>query len=194
VSRSQSHAKNVASERRRWISHHARSLHVRVLALRMHTCSLNQYMLTKGKCNGERPARKTCRDHERLCGYASEPGITPVAALKRKYESLQAESADEHDLLGLLRTGSEAEAVKVLAYLRSSDNIQATLHQARNISDESSGLAALNMPPRRYAYQARSQSGLQATRASTDAPSIYLELNNSDSGTTWALPIDPYVG
>jgi hypothetical protein len=159
----------------------------------MHSRSLNQRMLTKGKCNGERPACKACCDHDRPCEYASEPGITPIAALKRKYESLQVESADERDLLGLLRTGSEAEAVKVLAYLRSSDNIQATLHQARNISDESSGLAALNVPPRRYAHQARSQSGLQAIRASMDTPSVYPELSDSDSRTPWALPIDPYV-
>jgi hypothetical protein len=159
----------------------------------MHTRSLNQCMLTKGKCNGERPACKACRDHDRPCKYASEPGITPVAALKRKYESLQAESADERDLLGLLRTGSEAEAVKVLAFLRSNDDIQATLQHARNPPDEPSALTALDMPPRRYAHQARNQPGLQATRASMDAPSIYPELSDSDSGTPWALPIDPYV-
>lgn len=159
----------------------------------MRTRFLNQCMLTKGKCNGERPACKACRDRDLLCEYASEPGVTPVAALQRKYESLQAESSDEHNLLGLLHTSSEEEAIKALAYLRSSDDIQATLNQARNIPHVSSGLAALDIPPRRPAYQATSQSGLQATRASMDTPSVYPELNGSDGGIPWALPIEPYV-
>jgi len=147
-------------------------------------------MLTKGKCNGERPACEACRDHGRTCEYAFEPGVTRAAALKRKYESLQAEKADEHDLLGLLRTGSEAEATKILAYLRSSNNIQTTLHQARS---GLSGLAALDLPPRQPAHQAASQSSVQATCASMDAPSIDPEIEDSDSGIFWALPIETYV-
>lgn len=154
---------------------------------------LRRCMLTKAKCNGERPACKACRDRDWPCKYASEPGLTPLAALKRKYESLQAESADEHDLLGFLRTGSEAEATKVLAYLRSSDDIRATLHEARNHPDESSGFTALHIPPHQPAHQAPSQSSPQTTRALMDAPSACPGLSDSDSGIPWGLPIEPYV-
>jgi hypothetical protein len=125
-----------------------------------------------------------------VCDYASEPGIAPVTALKRKYESLQAESADEHKLLGFLRTGSEEEATKVLAYLRSSDDIRATLRQAQ---DESGSLMALNILPRQSTSQAPIQSSLQATRVSVNSPSTHPGLGDSESELPWALPIEPYV-
>jgi hypothetical protein len=153
-------------------------------------------MLTKGKCDGERPACRTCREREQPCEYASELGVTPVASLKRKYESLQAGSANEHELLGILRTGSEEEAIKVLAYLRSSGDIQATLHQARNIANESGDLAASSIPPRRSVHRVESQSSLQATRGSTNVSSIHptaAQHDVSDGGIPWALPIEPYV-
>jgi hypothetical protein len=150
-------------------------------------------MLMKGKCNGDRPACKACRDREQSCQYASEPGITPVAALKRKYESLQAESADEHKLLGFLRTSSEEETIRVLAYLRSGNGIQATLHQAQHPLDGSGGLAASNIPEREPTHQASSQSSLQAIRASIDNPPIHPELGDTEGRLPWALPIEPYV-
>jgi hypothetical protein len=150
-------------------------------------------MLTRGKCNGELPTCKACRDRDQVCIYASKPGIAPVTALKRKYESLQAESADEHKLLGFLRTGSEEEAIKVLAYLRSSDDIQATLRQAQHLPDESGGPTALNITPRQSPYRAPSQSILQATRASINSPSTYPELGDLEGELPWALPIEPYV-
>jgi hypothetical protein len=135
-------------------------------------------------------------DRNQTCEYTCEPGITPVASLKRKYESLQAESTDEHDLLDILRTASDADAMKVLAHLRSSNNIQATLYQARNIEVGSSDLAVQatpDSPLRQSALEATTQPSLQATRASVDGPSIYPELNDSDGGTPWALPMEPYV-
>jgi hypothetical protein len=150
-------------------------------------------MLTKGKCNGERPACKACHDRDQPCQYSSEPGITPVAALKRKYESLQAESADEHKLLGFLRTGEEEEAIRVLAYLRSSDDVQATLHQAQHLPDGSGGLAASNTNSRQSTNQAPSHSSLQVTRASINSLSTYPELGDIEGGLPWALPIEPYV-
>jgi hypothetical protein len=103
-------------------------------------------MLTKFKCSGERPACKACRDHNRTCEYASEPGVAPVVALKRKYESLQAETADEHDLLRVLRSGSEAGAIRLLAYLRSSNNVQATLNQVEALTDETNDTVAPSLP------------------------------------------------
>jgi hypothetical protein len=122
--------------------------------------------------------------------------VTRVTALKRKFESLQAESADEHDLLGILRTGSDEGAIKVLAYLRSTDNVQATLNQARNIEDESNDLAALDLSlyqPIQPTYEATGQSSLQATDASIGVAPMYPELNGSYGVTPWALPIEPYV-
>lgn len=153
-------------------------------------------MLIEIKCNGERPSCKICRERKEPCEYTSEPGISPIASLKRKYESLQAESADEHDLLGFLRTASEGDAIKVLAYLRSSDDIQSTLHQARNslgILEEPSGPAASEMPPLQPADYTMAQPGLHATSGSTDATSIYPELSETDGRIPWALPIEPYV-
>lgn len=154
------------------------------------------YMPTKNKCNGERPSCKLCRDRQEVCEYTSEPGISPIASLKRKYESLQAESADEHDLLGLLRTVPEGDAIKVLAYLRSSDDIQSTLYQARNSLDslgESLGKAASDMPPLRPVDRPATQPDSQATSDPIDAPSIYPELSESNGRVPWALPIEPYV-
>ena len=139
---------------------------------------------------------KACRNRDQICEYTSEPGISPIASLKRKYESLQAESAHEHDLLGLLRTAPEGDAIKMLAYLRSSDDVQSTLFQARNILDgpeELTGPAASDLPSHRPVHRANSQSDLQATRNSAHVPSIYPELDESDGGLPWALPIEPYV-
>ena len=150
-------------------------------------------MLTRGKCNGERPTCKACLDRDQVCIYASEPGIAPITALKRKYESLQAESADEHKLLGFLRTGSEEEATKVLAYLRSSDDIRATLRQAQLLPDDSGDLMALNILPRQSTSQAPIQSSLQATRVSINSPSTHPGLGDPESELPWALPIEPYV-
>lgn len=153
-------------------------------------------MLIKGKCNGERPTCKLCRERKQPCEYTSEPGISPIASLKRKYETLQAESADEHDLLGFLRTASEGDAIKALAYLRSSDDVQSTLYQARN------NVAALEEPLRqetpdipyhRPTDQTIISSDLQATSDSRDAPSMYPELSDSNGRIPWALPIEPYV-
>lgn len=154
------------------------------------------YMLTSNKCNGERPSCKICRDRKETCEYTSEPGISPIASLKRKYESLQAESADEHDLLGFLRTASEGDAIKLLAYLRSSDDIQSTLYQARNSLDtlgESLGQAAPDMAPLRPADRPVTQPDSQATSDPIDAPSIYPELSEHNGRVPWALPIEPYV-
>jgi hypothetical protein len=153
-------------------------------------------MLIGVKCNGERPCCKICRDRKETCEYSSEPGISPIASLKRKYESLQAESADEHDLLGFLRTASEGDAIKVLAFLRSSDDIQSTLYQARNsleTMEEGLGQAASGVPPLQPASQAMIDSDLQATVGTVDPPSIYPGLSESDGRTPWALPIEPYV-
>lgn len=131
-----------------------------------------------------------------MCEYTSEPGISPIVSLKRKYESLQAESADEHDLLGFFRTASEEDAIKALACLRSSDDIQSTLHQARNsvkAQEESPGQEPPEIPSHRSTDQTISPYDLHATSGSMDAPSIYPELNDSDGRTPWVLPIEPYV-
>lgn len=111
-------------------------------------------------------------------------------------ESLQAESADEHDLLGFLRTASEADAMKALAYLRSSDDIQGTLHQARNnveAPDESRGQEPPEIPFHGSTDQTIVPSDLHATPGTIDAPSMYPELSDSDGRIPWALPIEPYV-
>lgn len=150
-------------------------------------------MLIESKCSGERPACKACSDRDVLCEYTSAPGLTPAAALKRKYEDLQVETADEHDLLGFLRTASEADAIKVLAYLRSSDNIQATLQQARNIPHASNSWAALDLPPHASEDHSVSQLDLHSTLATIDNPSIYPELTDRNGRTPWALPVEQYV-
>lgn len=149
--------------------------------------------LIKIKCNGERPACKGCIDRGVPCEYTSAPGMTPAAALKRKYVDLQAEAADEHDLLSCLRTGTEADAITVSAYLRSSDNIQATLQHARNIPDASDSCVALDLPSHVGEDHSASQLGLHSFLATTDNPSTFPELTDRNEGTPWALPIEPYV-
>jgi hypothetical protein len=151
--------------------------------------------LTESKCNGDRPVCKACRVRDQTCKYESEPGISPIASLKRKYESLRAESADEHNLLGLLRTATEEDAIRMLAHLRSSDNIQSTLYQAPNPLEpppESYRSATLGVPPHRNTDQAVSQLVLQGANSVTTS-SIYPELSDPDCSTSWALPIEPYV-
>jgi len=159
---------------------------------------LNFHMLIGGKCNGDRPSCKLCRERKQPCVYTSEPGISPIASLKRKYEALQAESADEHDLLGFLRTASEGDAIKVLAYPRSSDDVQGTLEQAQNAQEApeaSLGQETLNMPQLNQTMtQYDPQTDPVLTDApSMDAPSIYPELSETDGRIPWALPIEPYV-
>jgi len=167
---------------------------------------LNFHMLIGGKCNGDRPSCKLCREREQPCVYTSEPGISPIASLKRKYEALQAESADEHNLLGFLRTASEGDAIKVLAYLRSSDDVQSTLEQARNAQEApeapeaSLGQQTLNMPQLNQTmtqYDPQTDPVLTGPPSldspSMDAPSSYPELSETDDRIPWALPIEPYV-
>lgn len=150
----------------------------------------------QSKCDGERPSCKTCLDHCRTCEYAYEPGLAPITALKRKFESLQAERADEQDLLRILRTTSEADAIKTLLLLRSSDDVQATLHRTRNPTGESSDIAASACTPLQADQQVARESDLQAT-CTTDVPSMYAPslypIASDSDGTPWSLPIEPYV-
>ncbi|KAM0717551.1 hypothetical protein Q7P37_007403 [Cladosporium fusiforme] len=90
----------------------------------------------KTKCSGRRPVCSECESHRIDCQYAHEPGEAPFPALKRKFEALQSQSADEHDLLGLLRSSSDHDAIQVLAHLRS-ESVSSALRVARALPQSS---------------------------------------------------------
>lgn len=108
----------------------------------------------RGKCDGERPTCKTCRVQDQTCEWASEPGETPAISLKRKYDALRAEDTAKRDLLDMLRAGSEAEVLHVLRFWRSSDDVDATLNVAQNLTDGNKILSSFDELSRPIAHQA----------------------------------------
>ena len=54
--------------------------------------------------------------------------------LKRKYERLEEQSDDEHQVLELLRLACATDAMRILGCLRSGDDIQSVIDFARDLT------------------------------------------------------------
>lgn len=140
-------------------------------------------VLTGLKCSGRRPVCSECESHQIDCRYAHEPGEAPFPALKRKFEALQSQSAEEHDLLGILQSSSEHDAIKVLAQLRA-DNVSSALRMARTLPQD--------VPP----DNGETPPVARLTRGESDSSeltNVYPDPRDVAAGTMWTLPIEPYV-
>lgn len=88
----------------------------------------------KSKCDGVRPVCQPCHLAHKSCSYDADPDASPIIHIKRKYQSLQHQSADEHELLELLQSLSETCALRVLHQLRSKHGPIPALMLARELS------------------------------------------------------------
>ena len=68
-----------------------------------------------------------------MCVYDSErdPDATPITAVKRKLEQIQPQLMQHQELFSLLKDTSDAEALRVLAAVRSGSDIESALQAAR---------------------------------------------------------------
>ncbi|KAK7937323.1 uncharacterized protein PG986_014191 [Apiospora aurea] len=85
----------------------------------------------KTKCDGQRPSCGSCRARSVDCTYDDDPNTTPTANLRRQYHHLAEQHQSFHELFGLLRSRPEDEALIILQRLRSSGNVQSTLHHVK---------------------------------------------------------------
>jgi tRNA/tmRNA/rRNA uracil-C5-methylase (TrmA/RlmC/RlmD family) len=149
-------------------------------------------MLNQRKCTGQRPRCKSCQTHNRECHYAREPGERAVTALKREFEALQSNNADEHETTALLCSLPVRQALEVLMLLRTTKDVSTTLRMARSLS------AAVSTPAEVV------KSKQQITEANTVREKITHQLDvhttrtsfnpfDAKQGCDGELLIDPYV-
>ncbi|KAK8117899.1 uncharacterized protein PG998_006180 [Apiospora kogelbergensis] len=85
----------------------------------------------KTKCDGLRPSCGSCRARTAECTYDDDPNTTPTANLRRQYHHLAEQHQSFHELFEMLRSRPEDEAWVILQRLRSSGNVQSTLHHVK---------------------------------------------------------------
>ncbi|KAK7960450.1 hypothetical protein PG988_011664 [Apiospora saccharicola] len=85
----------------------------------------------KTKCDGHRPSCGSCRARTVECAYDDDPNTTPTANLRRQYHHLAEQHQSFHELFEMLRSRPEDEALVILQRLRSSGNVQHTLHHIK---------------------------------------------------------------
>ncbi|KAK6822417.1 hypothetical protein PG989_001317 [Apiospora arundinis] len=85
----------------------------------------------KTKCDGHRPSCGSCRARTVDCVYDDDPNTTPTANLRRQYHHLAEQHQSFHELFEMLRSRPEDEALVILQRLRSSGNVQSTLHHVK---------------------------------------------------------------
>lgn len=73
------------------------------------------------QCDGLRPSCSPCDSRDLPCHYEADPDATPIIALKRKFDQLQKHSQDSVDVLDMLRSRPEQEALAILQRIRNSD-------------------------------------------------------------------------
>ncbi len=78
----------------------------------------------KCKCDGKRPICGTCVARETDCIYDGEPDARRSVTLKRKNEALVEEVKRMRDLLELMRSKPQSEAVRIFQQVRSSSDVE----------------------------------------------------------------------
>src|SRR4051812_10669848 len=68
-----------------------------------------------------RPSCDSCRLGHLKCIYVADPDVTLMAALKRKHQQLQERVQTLKEVLGMLRSRPEHEAIAMLQRIRSTD-------------------------------------------------------------------------
>ncbi|KAH0286599.1 hypothetical protein KCU62_g6624, partial [Aureobasidium sp. EXF-3399] len=81
----------------------------------------------KTKCDGHRPVCTVCVSKNSECTWSADPDATPMVAIKRKYQNLELESRDSHDLISMLMNRSRQEAISILDHMRRTRDASSTL-------------------------------------------------------------------
>lgn len=84
------------------------------------------------ECDGLRPTCFPCQARELQCVYEADPDAPPIVALKRKHEQLQRESRDAEELISLLKSRPEHEAIEILRRIRNGHDLSVILSRIRN--------------------------------------------------------------
>ncbi|KAM0711331.1 hypothetical protein Q7P35_002071 [Cladosporium inversicolor] len=80
-----------------------------------------------------RPSCQRCVGRDEKCHYVAEPDRCPTRSLKAALESLQQRIEAQEELVRLLTTVSEADALQLLARLRRGEDIDSLLEPGRQI-------------------------------------------------------------
>ena len=151
--------------------------------------------LTTSKCDGERPTCKGCSTRKLDCHYDHEPGEGRLEVLKRKFDSLEAQSADAFELLENLRTAPYEDAMQLFTQLRSQTvpftqrtpralqgAATTTIVQGQGLPQTSSGMEAQHI--------SESVGGpAEGDDATTLVPNPY----GITESSSWTMAIDPYA-
>ncbi|KAG9607387.1 hypothetical protein KCV04_g4653, partial [Aureobasidium melanogenum] len=81
----------------------------------------------KTKCDGHRPVCSVCVTKNSECTWSADPDATPMVAIKRKYQNLEAESRDLQDLVQMLMDRPRQEAIFILDHMRRTRDASSTL-------------------------------------------------------------------
>ncbi|KAJ9133165.1 hypothetical protein NKR23_g10932 [Pleurostoma richardsiae] len=81
----------------------------------------------KVKCDGERPACGHCTSRDDVCEFRTDPMETHGAARRRKATQLERKCDMYEELLEVLRTGEETEAVELLRRIRAGDSVESII-------------------------------------------------------------------
>lgn len=79
------------------------------------------------QCDGQRPVCTVCVSKNSECTWSADPDATPMVAIKRKYQNLELESRDSHDLIGMLMDRPRQEAISILDHMRRTRDSSSTL-------------------------------------------------------------------
>lgn len=85
-------------------------------------------VLTRLQCTSERPTCGACLTRKTSCRYVE----TEARKTKRKYEDLQKHRSAHEDLVSLMRTLPEQDAVELFRRVRAGGDLEATLNHVRD--------------------------------------------------------------
>ncbi|THX88824.1 hypothetical protein D6D08_03934 [Aureobasidium pullulans] len=100
----------------------------------------------KIKCNGDRPVCSVCVLKNSACTWSADPDATPMIAIKRKYQNLESEFRDLHDLAQTLMDRPRQEAIFILDRMRTTRDLSSTLSFIKDGDLLTWGLNALESP------------------------------------------------
>jgi hypothetical protein len=94
---------------------------------------------SKTKCDGVRPSCQRCIDRGEKCHYVAKPDLHPGQQFAEAVAELEARIKDHEEFFRLLATVSEADALQLLARLRSGDELPALLDAGREMRNAGNG-------------------------------------------------------
>lgn len=115
--------------------------------------------------------------------------------LKRKFDTLEAQSAGALEMLESLRTAPYEDAVRLFAQIRSQD-APFTLQTSRSLQGTTTGMTSQNrgLPRPSSGFEAHHTSGPVGMPAEGDAPiTVYPNPYEIAEAPPWTMTVDPYT-